>query len=114
MRTEKGYRFTIQFPAKTLAQQQAGEFLERAGSKKGRVVVHALMEYLRSNPDLLEPGGTIHIAAVGLSKEEVRAIIREELARSNPPPLSKASDSPAVVVQEDAVDSMLENIGLFV
>jgi len=113
MRTEKGYRFTIQFPAKTLGQQQVGEFLERAGSKKGRVVVHALTEYLRSNPDLMEPGGTIHIAA-GLSKEEIRAIIREELARSSPPSLSGASDSPAVIDQEDAVNSMLENIGLFV
>ena len=113
MRTEKGYRFTIQFPAKTLEQQQAGEFLERAGSKKGRVVVHALMEYLQNNPDLLEPGGTIHIAA-GLSKEEVRAIIREELARSSPPPLSGASNVPVLADQEQTVDAMLENLGLFV
>jgi len=114
MRTEKGYKITLQFPAKTLEQRQAGEFLERLGSKKSRVVVQALTDYLQKHPDLLENGGTIHVDAVaGLSKEEVRNIIREELARHNPPLLPETADAPIGASQEDTIDLLLDNIGLF-
>ena len=114
MRIDKGYRYTLQFPAYTLEQRQAGEFLERIGSKKSSVVVQAMTDYLRKNPDLLEPGGTIHVTVgARLSREEVRAIIREELARNNPPPLPEIDGAPPDADQEKTIDAMLANIGLF-
>jgi len=114
MRTEKGYKITLQFPAKTLEQRQAGEFLERLGSKKSRVVVQALTDYLQKHPDLLENGGTIHVDAVaGLSREEVRDIIREELVRGNYAPSSEISGSLAGADQDNIIDSMLDGLGLF-
>ena len=36
MRTEKGFRFTLQFPDTTAYQRQIGEFLEQLGYKKSR------------------------------------------------------------------------------
>jgi len=114
MRTEKGYKITLQFPAKTLEQRQAGEFLERLGSKKSRVVVQALTDYLQKHPDLLENGGMIRVDAVAsLSKDEVRAIIREELARGKYAPLSTTSDDLTNMEQGNIVNSMLDNLGLF-
>ena len=114
MRTEKGYRYTLQFPACTIDQQRAGEFLERVGSRKSCVIVRALTDYLQKHPDLLEVGGTIRVdAAAGLTKEEVRVLIREELARGNYSPSSEESDVPASADQNNIVDSMLDNLGLF-
>jgi len=114
MRTDKGYRYTLQFPAYTIDQQRAGEFLERVGSRKSCVIVRALTDYLQQHPDLLEAGGTIHVdAAAGLSKEEIRAIIREELARGNYAPPSGEPGVLASADQESIVASMLDNLGLF-
>jgi hypothetical protein len=114
MRTEKGYKITLQFPAKTLEQRQAGEFLERLGSKKSRVVVQALTEYLQKYPNLLEVGGTIHVdATTGLSREEVRAIICEELTRRGTFPSSETAEFQPGAEHENIVDSMLDNLGLF-
>ena len=112
MRTEKGYKITLQFPAKTLEQRQAGEFLERLGSKKSRVVVQALTEYLQKYPDLLEVGGNIQVAAIGFTKEDVLALIREELARGNYAPSLEIANV-AGADQEDTVAALLDNIGLF-
>jgi len=113
MRTEKGYKVTLQFPARTAEQQQAGEFLERLGSKKSRVVVQALTDYLQRHPGLLESGGMIHVdAAAGMTKDDVRALIREELARGNyalPPETTGA----AAADQEITVAALLDNMGLF-
>ena len=112
MRTDKGYKITLQFPAKTLEQRQAGEFLERLGSKKSRVVVQALTEYLQKYPDLLEVGGNIEVAAVGITKEDVMALIRAELARGCYAPPTETTNA-AGMDQEDAVAALLDNIGLF-
>jgi len=114
MRIDKGYRYTLQFPACTIDQQRAGEFLERVGSRKSCVIVQALADYLHKHPDLLEVGGTIHVdAAAVLTREEVRAIIREEIARRSPLPSFETAGSPASPDQESIVDSMLDNLGLF-
>ena len=112
MRTEKGYRFTLQFPANTTEQQQAGEFLERIGSKKSSVVVQALTDYLQKYPDLLEAGGTIQVTTAGVSMEDVRALIREELARGTYSSLSEEPDA-AGGEQENMVVAVLNNIELF-
>ena len=114
MRIDKGYRYTLQFPACTIDQQRAGEFLERVGSRKSCVIVQALTDYLQKHPDLLEVGGKIHVdATTGLSRDEVRELIREELARGNYAPPSGEPDVPASADQKTIVDSMLDNLGLF-
>ena len=114
MRTQYGFRFSLSFCANSAEQQQAGEFLERIGSKKSIVIVQALTDYLQKHPGLLETGGTIHVdATAGLSKEEVRAIIREELVHGNYTPLPEVADTPGGTDQENIIDSMLDNLGLF-
>ena len=112
MRTEKGFRFSLQFPAGTAEQQQVGEFLERIGSKKSSVVVQALTDYLQKYPDLLEAGGTIQVAAAGISMEDVRVLIRDELARSMYTPSSEKTNANGDD-QENMVADVLNNIGLF-
>jgi len=112
MRTKNGFRFSLQFPAGTAEQQQAGEFLERIGSKKSSVVVQALTDYLQKYPDLLDAGGTIQVTAAGLSTEDVRALIRAELARGTYSSLSEEPDA-AGGEPENMVVAVLNNIGLF-
>lgn len=55
MRKNGKYRFSLQFPAETEEQIQAGELLERLGNRKSAVVVAALGEYLAAHPALLTP-----------------------------------------------------------
>jgi len=47
MKTEDGYRFSLSFLANTPEQEQVGEFLEALGSKKSRLIVQVLSEYLQ-------------------------------------------------------------------
>ena len=51
MRTQGGYRFSLQFAAETEEQIRAGEFLERMGNRKSAIVVNAISHYLDANPD---------------------------------------------------------------
>ena len=113
MRTEKGYKVTLQFPARTAEQRQAGEFLERLGSKKSRVVVRALTEYLQKYPDLLEVGGNIQVTAGGITKEEVMALICKELARGNYCAPPSEIENAVGMDRKDAASALLDNIELF-
>ena len=66
----------------------------------------------RCNKNLLEVGGNIQVAAVGFTKEDVLALIREELARGNYAPSLEIANV-AGADQEDTVAALLDNIGLF-
>jgi hypothetical protein len=80
MRTEKGYRFSLQFPGNTKEQRQIGEYLERLRSKKSRFVVEALREYLSAHPEKWKTGTGTCCDAGGFSREDLREIVREVLA----------------------------------
>ena len=46
MRTQGGYRFSLQFAADTEEQKRAGEFLERMGNRKSAIIVEVRIDSL--------------------------------------------------------------------
>ena len=118
MQTEKGYRFTLQFPNRTESQIMVGELLERSGSKKSRLVVEAVAEYIGRHPETLTTAeGVLNIevtpAPPVIPKKEIedicKAAVAKMLADRN---VSLAPENSTVVV-DTAVNSMLENLGDF-
>ena len=118
MLTDKGYRFTLQFPNRTESQVTVGELLERSGSKKSRLVVEAVAEYIERHTDTLTTAkGVINIEATPappvIPKKEIeyicKAILEKMLADRN---VSLAPENSTVVVNT-AVSSMLDNMGDF-
>ena len=80
MRKNGKYRFSLQFPAETEEQIQAGELLERLGNHKSAVVVAALGEYLAVHPALLSPECKVEIKAVhNLSPEQLKEMVQQML-----------------------------------
>lgn len=78
MRKNGKYRFSLQFPAETEEQIQAGELLERLGNRKSAVVVAALGEYLVAHPALTSPECRVEItAAQNISSEQLREIVQQ-------------------------------------
>ena len=113
MRTEKGFRYTLQFPAENEVQLQVGGFLEHLGSKKSRFIVQVLAEYLEAHPELLEPGSKVQLSAAPISKDALRQLIQEVIAERGL--LPQASESVPKIVNscEDSLSSMLENLTIF-
>lgn len=54
MRTEKGYRFNLQFSNDTLEGRVVGEFLESRGNNKSDTLLPIIYEYLAAHPELTE------------------------------------------------------------
>ena len=80
MRKNGKYRFSLQFPAETEEQIQAGELLERLGNRKSAVVVAALGEYLAAHPALLSPECRVEIRAVqNVSSEQLKEMVQKML-----------------------------------
>ena len=80
MRKNGKYRFSLQFPAKTEEQIQAGELLERLGNRKSAVVVAALGEYLAAHPVLLSPECKVEIRTEQpLSPDFIKEIVKKML-----------------------------------
>ena len=109
------YRFTLQFPADTEEQIQAGELLERLGNKKSAVLVAALCEYLQAHPALQNPACKIELKATHsyLSEalaELVREMVGEQLAQASG---TGAQESPNVPQTGSDVAEMLENLEMF-
>lgn len=48
MRTNGGYRFSLQFAADTEEQIRAGEFLEKMGNRKSVMIVNAIQCTLKN------------------------------------------------------------------
>ena len=73
MRRNGKYRFSLQFPAETEEQIQAGELLERLGNRKSAVVVAALGA-------LSSPQCKVEIRAVqNLSPEQLKEMVQKML-----------------------------------
>jgi len=72
MKTEKGYRFNIQFPGTTEQERLVGEFLESLVNKKSEFIIPILYEYLIDHQELLQQNTEVRI-------EVKRAITEEEL-----------------------------------
>ena len=114
MRTEHGYKFTLQFPANTDEQQMVGELLEGLGSRKSRLIVTALSEYIQTHPETGVPGGQAEQAhPPGITKDDVLAIVREELAKEAPASAGVPGQSQAESVDQGGIEFMLGTLGSF-
>lgn len=118
MRTQGGYRFSLQFAAETEEQIRVGEFLERMGNRKSVIVVNALSLYLDANPELSTPGAEVKVQTNAPYRKEdiekmIRAIIEERL--SGMPQVGVAKETAVTVQQvlEDDITSMLGNLSMF-
>ena len=115
MRKNGKYRFTLQFPAETDEQIQAGELLERLGNKKSAVLVAALCEYLQAHPALQNPACKIELKATHSYPPEalaelVREMVGEQLAQAAG---IGAQEPPNVPQTGSDVAEMLENLEMF-
>lgn len=115
MRKNGKYRFTLQFPAETDEQIQAGELLERLGNRKSAVLVAALYEYLQAHPALQNPECKIELRATHSYPPEaiaqlVREMVGEQLAQAGgtAPRETPSSPQPGPDVTE-----MLDNLDMF-
>lgn len=114
MKKNGKYRFTLQFPAETEEQIQAGELLERLGNRKSAVLVAALYEYLQAHPALQNPECKIQITATHSYPPEaiaklVREMVGEQLAQTgNMLPQETVGNSAGLDVSE-----MLDNLEIF-
>ena len=119
MKTETGYRFSLQFSSETEEQVRVGEFLEKMGNRKSTIVVEALIQYLSENPNLED--SDIHIKVQShhlLEKKEIEALIRtiidEKLSTSVlKEPCNENMMSNTKLALEEDISSMLGNLSLF-
>ncbi len=114
MRKNGKYRFSLQFPAETEEQIQAGELLERLGNRKSAVVVAALGEYLTAHPALLSPECKVEIRTEqsftpDFIKEMVQKMLDERLAGAE----DKATASDKVRKGDNNITEMLNNMDVF-
>ncbi len=114
MKKNGKYRFSLQFPAETEEQIQAGELLEKRGNRKGAGVVQALHEFLTAHQELLHAKGKIAVNTTqSFSKAQIEELVEKivherivnlEMGTGNKP------DNSDVEVD---VSEMLDNVGAF-
>ena len=112
MRTEKGYRFSLQFPGDTYEERLIGEFLEQLGSKKSRFVSEALREYLMSHPGRWKTGARLQPNISGLSREDLKDIIREVLAERGMM-IQLPGEAQPTGANEAGIGAMLDSMSIF-
>ncbi|MCQ2443045.1 MAG: hypothetical protein MJ077_08065 [Oscillospiraceae bacterium] len=119
MKKNGKYQYTIQFSASAPENQRVGEFLERMGNKKSRVIIAALLEFLNAHPEIIPAdSSTIEIrvdAPVSDNDLEsmVRRIVGEQLASSPAPNEQAGTASPPDEVSTEALNTLLDNLELF-
>ena len=118
MRTSDGYRFGLQFKISSDAHRQVGEFLESLGNKKSEAVVTAMIEYIRSHPEVLNKDNPVKIiAAYGYSEETLNAKIEamvRKVAGSNPVlSVDAPSDNTSENDASRALDALLNGLDRF-
>lgn len=75
------YRFNIQICGDSQQASLAGELLESAGNKKGKLIVAAITYYIQNCPDVLDDNtGTLKVKFAELmSKSEVEEMVRQAI-----------------------------------
>ena len=117
MGTRDSYRFTLQWGSDTADKVQAGDALKSMGSRKSRLIVAAVAEYVRRYPESLSPGHSFKAATEPpLTRGQVEGIVREmidaRLANTAYDAAGSGSvnpDSPS----EDDIDFMVQNLDMF-
>lgn len=114
MRKNGKYRFSLQFPAETEEQIQAGELLERLGNRKSTVVVAALGEYLVAHPALTSPECKVEIKAVqNFSPEQLKEIVQKMLDERLETAGSPGTERTNPAEFNDTIIEMLDNLDDF-
>ncbi len=112
MRKNGKYRFTLQFPAETEEQIQAGELLERLGNRKSAVIIAALDEYLLAHPALQDPKCKIRVnATYSVQTETIEKMVREMVEEQ----MGKMGSAEKINPPQDNTDvtEMLDNLDVF-
>lgn len=112
------YRFTLQFGMDTIEEQQAGQLLEKLGSKKSPVVIAALNEYIGNHPEVHD--GTVRVqfhrdsSSQQLLEETIRRLIEERLGKTCQMPIQAHCTEPDTTkqVSNDILD-MLSDLDMF-
>jgi len=78
---DNNYRFNIQINGDSEQASLAGELLENAGNKKGKLIVAAITYYIQNCPDALDKNtGTLKVKFEELlSKSEVQAMVKQAI-----------------------------------
>ena len=114
MRKNGKYRFSLQFPAETEEQIQAGEMLERLGNRKSTVVVAALGEYLAAHPALSSPQCKVEIKAVqSLLPEQLKEMIQKMLDERLMDAKDKKNLGEVASEGDNNITEMLNNMDIF-
>lgn len=115
MISEKGYRFNIQFTARTEEAVRVGEFLNSLGRRKSAVIIAALNEYLDNHPELHGDVKRYEVSTltVGQLEEQIHSIIDKKLSGLViPQPNGICQDEATPTANQDIVD-MLDDLELF-
>ncbi len=114
MRKNGKYRFSLQFPAETDEQIQAGELLERLGNRKSAVVVAALGEYLTAHPALLSPECKVEIRAEQrISPDFIKEMVRKMLDERLEAAKDKRNNGDVAEGGDNNITEMLNNMDIF-
>lgn len=114
------YRYSLQFDDKTLVNRQVGEFLERMGNRKSKVIVAAVLDFMRAHPEFLSIKTKVDIHLTALAPDTdlrtlVEDLISEKLANvsfqiSAP---EQAQVQTEEMPDDEDVSSMLDKLGIF-
>lgn len=116
MKKDGTYRFCLQFKPLSEDDVRVGEFLERLGNKKSKIVITALLDYLEKNPEPESETYEVRIETKSVSRTEMEAMVRrmieERLGVAPIDGITENSISEPQNVENDIL-SMLDDLSLF-
>lgn len=114
------YRYSLQFDDKTLVNRQVGEFLERMGNRKSKVIVAAVLDFMRAHPEFLSIKTKVDIHLTALAPDTDLRTLVEDLISEKLANVSFQISAPAQELEQteempddEDVSSMLDNLGIF-
>lgn len=114
------YRYSLQFDDKTLVNRQVGEFLERMGNRKSKVIVAAVLDFMRAHPEFLSIKTKVDIHLTALAPDTDLRTLVEDLISEKLANVSFQVSAPAQeqvqteeMPDDEDVSSMLNNLELF-
>lgn len=114
------YRYSLQFDDKTLVNRQVGEFLERMGNRKSKVIVAAVLDFMRAHPEFLSIKTKVDIHLTALAPDTDLRTLVEDLISEKLANVSFQISAPAQELEQteempddEDVSSMLDKLGIF-
>lgn len=120
MKSNGNYRFTLSWPMETEEQIMAGEFLEKLGNRKSKVIIQLICDYLIAHPEVMDSKETIKfiVNSTPLSDkltETIKSIIQSELVgkmlmRSS---LDNSDTEQTAPIIDKSIDDMFVNLDIW-